>query len=194
MDLCITGLEFDGSKENEWLNLAKLGEQIFKHIDKEIIIKKTEILDTEFPLIKIEFSIEEINKKYELNEVDHSVKSINVDITIDLNGNHYGIKVWDFVKQKLWEAPYLKPVCLYLKNLLWFYDMNIPYKGGLGSYPLFVMLLHIEKYVTTIFPFKEFMIPWIFTIFLSYFGNFENIKRYYIDPNSNKIPWFDYEE
>ena len=99
-------------------------------------------------MIKIEFSIDEINKKYELNEVDHSVKSINVDITIDLNGNHYGIKVWDFVKQKLRESPYLKPVCLYLKNLLWFYDMNIPYKGGLGSYPLLVMLLHIEKYVT----------------------------------------------
>ena len=67
-----------------------------------------------------------------------------------------------------------------LKKLLRVNDMNIPYKGGLGSYSLFLMILHINKYLEPAFPFKESYPSRLYTAFLSYFGKF-NITQFLID-------------
>ena len=91
MDLCIVGLECNGDKDLERSYLKTLAEALFKLLPISIISKKMEILDTEFPLIKIEFLIEDIETLY--RHPHSEVKYINVDITIDANKNHYGVKV-----------------------------------------------------------------------------------------------------
>ena len=118
---------------------------------------KLNVLETDFPVIKLEFDISEIENVYfvetekwiDEEKSKEEIDKICVDITIDdaskLNKNHFGKNCWDFVIAQLEMYSPLRPVCLILKRLLWKSGLNIPYKGGLGSYSLFLMLLHVHK-------------------------------------------------
>lgn len=63
-----------------------------------------------------------------------------IDITIK-DMNHYGLNCVDFVKKILQYYEPLKPILLVIKHLLNKVQLNDPYKGGLSSYGLILMIL-----------------------------------------------------
>lgn len=55
--------------------------------------------------------------------------------------NHFGLKTVDLVKEYLNTYKVLKPIILALKTLLKNGNLNDPYKGGLSSYGLILMVV-----------------------------------------------------
>jgi len=54
---------------------------------------------------------------------------------------HNGLKCVDYVKEQLVECWFIEPLILVLKQMLKVNGLNDPYKGGLSSYGLFLMIL-----------------------------------------------------
>lgn len=63
-----------------------------------------------------------------------------IDVTFD-NQNHNGIKCVELVNRYLDKYEALKYLVLPLKQLLFLGDLNDPYKGGLTSYGLILMIV-----------------------------------------------------
>jgi hypothetical protein len=89
--------------------------------------------------------------------VDHDVPGvdpISVDVTSAVSGPdaahsavaHSGIRVRDFVKLVLQDYPSIKPVVMLMKVILTKRGLSNPYRGGLGSYPLFIMVYYWSRF------------------------------------------------
>lgn len=65
---------------------------------------------------------------------------MHIDISIQ-DIKHYGLKCVDLVKEYLKEYEALEPLIFSLKNLLKMADLNDPYKGGVSSYGLILMIV-----------------------------------------------------
>lgn len=67
--------------------------------------------------------------------------SIVVDISV-FTHEHKGLATLEFVNKQLTTYPSLRPVYLFLKQLLYFTNFNESYKGGLGSFSLLLLVVH----------------------------------------------------
>ena len=67
-------------------------------------------------------------------------RNFNVDITLK-DFEHRGLECAAFVKDCLNRYPILEAVILALKEMLRYAQLNNPYKGGLSSYSIILMLL-----------------------------------------------------
>ena len=67
--------------------------------------------------------------------------NIPIDISIQ-DSKHFGLKCVDLVKNFISQYEYLKPIVLALKNIFKFADLNDPYKGGISSYGLILMIVY----------------------------------------------------
>ena len=83
------------------------------------------------PIIKL-YSIEKFN-------------NMPIDVSIQ-DENHFGLKCVDLVKSFLGKYESLKPLVLALKNLLKRANLNDPYKGGLSSYGLILMIVYFLQH------------------------------------------------
>lgn len=66
--------------------------------------------------------------------------NIHVDITFN-NKNHMGLKCSEMIKSFMQAEPLLRPLVLVIKVLVNAYDISDPYKGGLSSYAITLMVI-----------------------------------------------------
>jgi DNA polymerase sigma len=85
------------------------------------------------------------------------VEPISVDITSAVKNHvadssskpavvHSGICVREFVKLALRDYPSIKPLVMIMKVVLSKRGLSNPYRGGLGSYPLFIMVYYWTRF------------------------------------------------
>lgn len=65
---------------------------------------------------------------------------MHVDITFQ-NRTHMGLKCLDMIKSFMEAEPLLRPLVLIIKTLMNVYDLSDPYKGGLSSYGVTLMVI-----------------------------------------------------
>lgn len=75
---------------------------------------------------------------------NETYKHIQIDISIEDN-THYGLKCVDLVKQYLTEYEVLEPLVFATKTLLKLSYLNDPYKGGISSYGIILMIVAFLK-------------------------------------------------
>lgn len=104
-------------------------------------------------------------------------KGIHVDISLQ-DGKHFGIKCVNLVKKFLKEYETLEPLTICLKHLIYCSGLNDPYKGGLSSYGLILLIvsfLQNQVEAKRSIKAKNFNLGRLFLEFLYYYG-------YYFDP------------
>ena len=84
------------------------------------------IENTTIPILKLEASDNYLN--------------YHIDISVQDN-KHFGLKCVDLVKIFLKEYEVLQPLTITLKNILKSAELNDPYKGGLSSYGLVLLIV-----------------------------------------------------
>ena len=70
--------------------------------------------------------------------------NIPIDISIQ-EETHFGLKCVELVKQYMNQYESLKPLVLSIKNILKRANLNDPYKGGISSYGLILMIIYFLK-------------------------------------------------
>ena len=111
------------SLDSKHLLLSKLNDYL-KH--QPWIKEVNYISSANIPIVKI-ISIEKYNNK-------------PIDISIQ-DEKHFGLKCVDLVKKYMNKYECLKPLVLALKNILKQANLNDPYKGGMSSYGLILMIV-----------------------------------------------------
>ena len=112
------------SLESKHLLLSKL----YENLRHQSWIKDINYISgANIPIIKL-FSIEKYN-------------NMSIDISIQ-DENHFGLRCVDLVKQYMNKYESLKPLVLALKNILKRANLNDPYKGGISSYGLILMIVY----------------------------------------------------
>ena len=138
------------------------------------------------PVIKMKCSLEAVmrsagiafpkNPKYE--EIYH--QEFNIDIT-HMTDIHNGMECVNLVKDYLHECWFIEPLILVLKQMLKVNGLNNPYKGGLSSYGLLLMIVafiqfrnlnQIQKQP------KEINLGHILLDFLHYYGEMLKIHKF----------------
>ena len=71
-------------------------------------------------------------------------KHIQIDVSME-DSTHYGLKCVDLVKQYLTEYEALEPLVFAVKTLLRLSYLNDPYKGGISSYGIILMMVAFLK-------------------------------------------------
>ena len=114
-------------KENNHALLSKL----YENLKNQKWVKEINyISNASIPIIKI-YSIEVYN-------------NIPIDISIQ-EENHFGLKCVELVKLYMNQYESLKPLVLSIKNILKRANLNDPYKGGISSYGLILMIIFFLK-------------------------------------------------
>ena len=115
-------IDMDYQDDNSIL-LSKL----YEYISKEPWVKDCKLISkASVPIIKI-IAIEKYN-------------NMSIDISIQ-DGKHFGLKCVELVKKLLDEYKSLKPMTLAIKNILKRANLNDPYKGGISSYGIILMIV-----------------------------------------------------
>ena len=111
----------DGNYEGNFLSMLNL-----KLMQKKDFVKEQNFLDrASIPIIKL---------------VSNDEFNFHIDISMS-SENHFGLKTVELVKKYLEKYKVLKPIILALKTLLKNGSLNDPYKGGLSSYGLILMVV-----------------------------------------------------
>lgn len=117
--------------------------------------------------------------------------NMQIDISIE-DSSHLGIKCVDLVKNYLSLYEALEPLVLALKNMLKSANLNDPYKGGLSSYGLILMIvsfLQHQKEMNKPIDIQGTNLGRLFVEFLWYYGLvFDQSKLiiYTYDPNNQE--------
>jgi len=112
------------SLESKHLLLSKL----YENLKSQPWIKDINYISSaNIPIIKL-YSIEKYN-------------NMHIDISIQ-DEKHFGLRCVDLVKQFMNKYESLKPLVLALKNILKRANLNDPYKGGISSYGLILMIVY----------------------------------------------------
>ena len=107
---------------------SSLLSKLFENIRNEPWVKDCKLISkASVPIIKL-FAIEQYN-------------NMSIDISIQ-DENHFGLKCVELVKNYIKEYKSLKPLVLAIKNILKRANLNDPYKGGISSYGLILMIVY----------------------------------------------------
>ena len=110
----------DGHYDSNFLNRLNI-----KLSTKDWVKEQTFLDRATIPIIKL---------------VSNDIFNFHVDISVS-SDNHFGLKTVTLVKEYLKTYKVLKPIILALKTLLKNGSLNDPYKGGLSSYGLILMVV-----------------------------------------------------
>ena len=120
--------ENDQNISSENNNNLLILSNLYEYIRNEPWVKECKLISkAAVPIIKL-VSIEKYN-----------YKSIDISIQDD---KHFGLKCVELVKQFIEEYKSLKPLVLAIKNILKRAYLNDPYKGGISSYGLILMIIY----------------------------------------------------
>ena len=113
----------DNNNNNNLMLLSKL----YEYIRNEPWVKECKLISKAVvPIIKL-VSIEKYN-------------NMSIDISIQ-DEKHFGLKCVELVKKFINDYKSLKPLVLAIKNILKRANLNDPYKGGISSYGLILMIV-----------------------------------------------------
>lgn len=100
-------------------------------IEKAVVVKKSDrIFTATIPLLKIYTEIKG--------------QEVKIDITMQ-EPKHKGVECTQLVKKFLGIYSTIKAVYLVLKQLMYFCNFHEPYKGGISSYGLFLLLVYMYQ-------------------------------------------------
>ena len=104
---------------------------LYQFIQSKNIYKQINYIGkTQVPLIKM--------------VMNDAYSNISLDISLE-DANHYGVHCVDFVNAKRNQYAVLTPLTLAIKNILQKANLNDPYKGGLSSYGVILLILYFIK-------------------------------------------------
>ena len=130
-DLDVVLISKNNNKNNQQISLeAKhlLLSKLYENLKQQPWVKDINYISgANIPIIKL-FSIAKYN-------------NIPIDISIQ-DEKHFGLRCVDLVKQFMNKYESLKPLVLALKNILKRAKLNDPYKGGISSYGLILMIVY----------------------------------------------------
>ena len=116
--------------------------------------------------------------------------NVSVDISLE-DSKHYGVECVNYIKNLIKENEVLSPMCLAVKNILQKANLNDPYKGGLSSYGVILLImnyLNIEK-ENKFIEINLNNLGWLFYHFLEFYGGkFQPQNNGIIDVNNSNDP------
>ena len=131
-NLCLPWSDLDvvlikkGNHEN--INNSKFLSKLYEYIRNEPWVKECKLIGkASVPIIKL-IAIEKYN-------------NMSIDISIQ-DEKHFGLKCVDLVKSFLKEYQSLNPLVLAIKNILKQANLNDPYRGGISSYGIILMIVY----------------------------------------------------
>ena len=102
--------------------------RLYEYIRNEPWVKESKLIGkASVPIIKL-IAIQKYN-------------NMSIDISIQ-DEKHFGLKCVDLVNTFIKEYKSLKPIVLAIKNILKQANLNDPYKGGISSYGLILMIVY----------------------------------------------------
>lgn len=133
--------------------LARISEQLKQEMANGWITRVTYIEQASVPIVKLQCSpialMNSAGKKFPKNPKYASIYderfSIPIDIT-HMTDIHNGVKCVNLVKEYLLDCWFIEPLILVLKQMLKVNSLNDPYKGGLSSYGLLLMIVAFIQY------------------------------------------------
>ena len=174
IDLLIEFTDNSDGKEN-----LELIEKAFKKSEK--FLEANYIKSASIPVLKL--------------FTDVSFGSTKIDITIK-DSNHFGLNCVALIKKYLVIYKPLKPVTLVLKQLLYKTELNDPYKGGLSSYGLILMVVSFLQslILKDLYSKIENNFGKILIEFLRFYTNFDYLNNqivasYYHEEVLNPFPY-----
>ena len=138
--------------------------------NQNFYLKINYIGTTQVPLVKIV-----TNNEY---------NNLSLDISLE-DPKHYGVECVNYIKKMMNEYEILTPMTLAVKNILFKASLNDPYKGGLSSYGVILLILNfinIEKNKGNDITIKN--LGNLFYDFLYYYGNIFDPSKGIIDINN----------
>jgi non-canonical poly(A) RNA polymerase PAPD5/7 len=78
--------------------------------------------------------------------MDERFQSIHIDITFQ-SKSHMGLKCSEMIKSFMEVEQLLRPLVLVLKMLVDIYEISDPYKGGLSSYAITLMVIALLQVI-----------------------------------------------
>lgn len=126
IDLCLVNKLRSNSNNNNYTTTSILRTLNNKLQDEPWLMNCLLIENTTIPILKIEANDNYLN--------------YHIDISVQ-DSKHFGLKCVDLVRLYLKEYEVLQPLTITLKNILKSADLNDPYKGGLSSYGLILLII-----------------------------------------------------
>jgi len=127
-------------------SLRRISDALKGEIANNWITNVIYIEQASVPVVKIKCSLKELmiksghkfpnNPKYK----DIYNETFSIDIT-HMTDFHNGVKCVNLVKEYLLDCWFIEPLILVLKQMLKVNGLNDPYKGGLSSYGLLLMIV-----------------------------------------------------
>ena len=140
-------------------NIQVLLSQIYEYLRQKNWVKDIKLLSgASTPIVKI---------------ISNDIyNNMHIDISIQ-DDKHFGLKCVDLVNNFVLQYKSLKPLVLVLKNILKISNLNDPYKGGLSSYGLILMIvsfLQAQKRMEIDISINEDNLGKLFFDFINYYG------------------------
>lgn len=110
---------------------------------------------------------------------------MQIDLSVQ-NNKHYGLKCVDLVKSFLEEYEVLDYLVLALKNILRNADLNDPFKGGISSYGLILLVVsflqaQVDRQFSIKLDSETNNLGRLFYNFLYYYGNYFDYTKFIIN-------------
>ena len=179
-NLCLPWSDLDvvlvpRNNNNININNQILLSQLYENLKKKDWVKDSKYISgASIPIIKL--------------ICDKSFNNMPIDISIQ-DERHFGLKCVELVKGFISQYECLKPLVLVLKNILKRANLNDPYKGGISSYGLILMIvtyLQTQKKIGKDISNNENNLGRLFYDFVNHYGLKFEPSKYIIYARTNE--------
>ena len=179
-NLCLPWSDLDvvlvpRNNNNININNQILLSQLYENLKKKDWVKDSKYISgASIPIIKL--------------ICDKSFNNMPIDISIQ-DERHFGLKCVELVKGFISQYESLKPLVLVLKNILKRANLNDPYKGGISSYGLILMIvtyLQTQKKIGKDISNNENNLGRLFYDFVNHYGLKFEPSKYIIYARTNE--------
>ena len=179
-NLCLPWSDLDVvlvPRNNNYININNqiLLSQLYENLKKKDWVKDSKYISgASIPIIKL--------------ICDKSFNNMPIDISIQ-DERHFGLKCVELVKGFISQYESLKPLVLVLKNILKRANLNDPYKGGISSYGLILMIvtyLQTQKKIGKDISNNENNLGRLFYDFVNHYGLKFEPSKYIIYARTNE--------
>ena len=165
----------NNNNQNSNINNQILLNQLYENIKKKEWVKESKYISSaSIPIIKL--------------ICDDTFNNMPIDISIQ-DERHFGLKCVELVKGFISQYECLKPLVLVLKNILKRANLNDPYKGGISSYGLILMIvtfLQTQKKIGKDISNNENNLGRLFFDFVNHYGLKFEPSKYIIYARTNE--------
>ena len=175
LDVVLVPRNNNNNNQNSNINNQILLNQLYENIKKKEWVKESKYISSaSIPIIKL--------------ICDDTFNNMPIDISIQ-DERHFGLKCVELVKGFISQYECLKPLVLVLKNILKRANLNDPYKGGISSYGLILMIvtfLQTQKKIGKDISNNENNLGRLFFDFVNHYGLKFEPSKYIIYARTNE--------